>query len=132
MAFCSGGFAKVKDFMHKVTDELTKVMAEITDVTGKIKAIEGNPSVAAIVALIPSGSLIEGYLNSGMDLLNTYGNEAVSLADKIVAYLDGVTPDLKDAKLVKLAQVSTAIADNKQHPQSFYDTAVQVHIEGLK
>lgn len=132
MAFCSGGFAKVKDFMHKVTDELTKVMTEITDVTGKIKAIEGESTVQAIVAALPIGSVIEGYLNQGMDLLVSSGNTALSLAEKIQAWLDGSTPDAKDAKLVKLAQVSTAIADNKQHPQSFYDTAVQVHIEGLK
>lgn len=132
MSFCSGGFAKVKDFMHKVDDDLVSVMNKVTDVTGKIKAIEGNPTVEVIVSFIPYGTEVEGYLNKAIDLLLNGGNAALSLAQKIVAYLDGATPDAKDGKLVKLAQVATAAADGNQQKQSFYDTAVQVHLEGLK
>lgn len=132
MAFCKGGFSKVKDFLHKVTDTLEKLMITITDVTGKIKAIEGNPTVEAIVAAVPLASTIEGYLNAGLEALVKADSAAISFAEKLAAWLENETQDAKDMKLVKLAQKATAIADNEQHPQSFYDTAVQVHIEGLK
>lgn len=133
MSFCKGGFAKVKDFMKKVTPELEIIMGKITDVTGKIKAIEGNPLAEAIVAAIPIGSEIEGYLNKAMDIIVTGGEKVISCAEKITAWLENETEAGKDMKLVKLAQVSVNIADaDQQHSQSFYDTAVQVHIEGLK
>lgn len=132
MSFCEGGFAKVRKFMHQVTDVLEAVMVKITTVTTEIKAIEGNPTVEAIIASIPIGSEVEGYLNKGLDTIVSVGDKVVSFAEKLIAWLDGETKDGRDMKLAKLAQVSTAIADNNTHPQHFYDTVVQVHFEGLK
>lgn len=132
MAFCKGGFSKVKDFMHKVTNALTTVMEDITKVTGVIKAIEGNPTVEAIVAAIPLGTQIEKWIDEGLATLVSIDQAGLSLAEKITAWLEGQTPDAKDGMLLKLASKATAIADDNTHPQSFYDTAVQVHIEGLK
>lgn len=132
MAFCAGGFSKVKKFLHQVTDVLEEIMVKITTVTAEIKAIEGDPTVAAIVASVPIGSEIEGFLNTGLDTIVGVGTEVVTFAERLVAWLDGETKAAKDMKLAKLAQVSTAIADNNTHPQHFYDTIVQVHFEGLK
>lgn len=132
MPFCAGGFAKVKSFLLKISEELTTIINDITIVTGKIKAIEGDPTIEAIIAAIPAGSKIEGYLNDGLDILLKGATAAQTLDQKLIDWLTGQTPDAKDGLLVKLASVATAIADGKQHPQSFYDTAVQVHIEGLK
>lgn len=132
MAFCDGGFSKVKKFLHQVSDVLEAAMVKITAVTTQIKAIEGDPTIAAIIAAVPIGSEIEGYLNTGLDTIVTVGTEALSFAEKLIAWLDGETKNAKDMKLAKLAQVSTAIADNNTHPQHFYDTVVQVHFEGLK
>lgn len=132
MPFCAGGFAKVKSFLEKISEALATVIADITIVTGKIKAIEGDLTIEGIIAAIPGGSAIEGYLNSALDILLKVATEGQTLDQRLLAYLDGKTPDAQDGDLVKLAQVATAIADGKQHPQSFYDTAVQVHIEGLK
>lgn len=132
MSFCQGGFAKVKNFLEKISEALTTIITDITVVTGKIKAIEGDLTVEGIIAAIPGGSAIEGYLNDGLDILFKTATGAQTLDQKLLEWLGGETGDAQDGKLVKLAQVSTAIADGKQHPQSFYDTAVQVHIEGLK
>lgn len=132
MAFCEGGFAKVKKFLHQVTDVLEAVMVKITTVTSDIKAIEGDPTVEGIVAAVPIGSEIEGYLNAGLDAIVSVGDEVVSFAEKLVTWLDGETKNAKDMKLAKLAQVSTAIADGNTKPQHVYDTLVQVHFEGLK
>lgn len=132
MAFCDGGFSKVKKFLHQVTDALEKIMVTITNVTAQIKAIEGDPTIDAIIKLIPKGSEVEGYLNKGLDSIVTVGNEVLTFAEKLAAWLDGESKNAKDMKLAKLAQVSTAIADNNTHPQHFYDTVVQVHFEGLK
>jgi len=132
MAFCKGGFGAVKSFLQKIDSVLESLINDITIVTGKIKAIEGDPTIEAIIAAIPGGSAIEGYLNDALDILFKATTEADTVDKKILEYLTGLTPDAADGKLVKLAQVATAVADGKQHPQSFYDTAVQVHIEGLK
>lgn len=132
MSFCAGGFSAVKKFLQKIDDVLSTLINDITIVTGKIKALESDPTVEAIIAAIPAGSAIEGYLNSALDILFKATTEADTIDKKILEYLNSDTPDAMDGKIVKLAQVATAVADNQQHPQSFYDTAVQVHIQGLK
>lgn len=132
MAFCDKGFGKVRKFLHQVTDVLEAIMVKITSVTAQIKAIEGDPTIDAIIKAVPIGSEIEGYLNTGLDTIAGVGNEVVAFAERLIAWLDGETKAAKDMKLAKLAQVSTAIADNNAHPQHFYDTVVQVHFEGLK
>lgn len=132
MAFCAGGFPKVKKFLHQVTDVLEEIMVKITAVTAQIKAIEGDPTIDAIIKAVPIGSEIEGYLNTGLDTIAGVGNEVVTFAERLIAWLDGETKAAKDMKLAKLSQVSTAVADNNAHPQHFYDTVVQVHFEGLK
>ena len=132
MAFCKGGFGAVKSFLQKIDSVLESLINDITVVTGKIKAIEGDLTIQAIIAAIPYGTAIEGYLDKGLALLYTATTAADTLDKKILEWLDGELPDAIDGKLVKLAQMSVAVGDNKQHPQSFYDTATQVHIQGLK
>lgn len=132
MAFCKGGFSAVKSFLQKIDSVLESLINDITVVTGKIKALEGNLTIQAIISAIPMGTAIEGYLNEALDILYKATVEADTIDKKILEYLNSDTPDLQDGKLVKLAQVAVAVADGKQHPQSFYDTATQVHIEGLK
>lgn len=132
MAFCDKGFGKVRKFLHQVTDVLEAVMVKVTTVTSKIKAIEGTPTIEAIVEAVPLASEVEGYLNNGLDAIKKIGDGTLSFAEKLIEWLDGETKDAKDMKLAKLAQKATAIADNNTHPQHFYDTVVQVHFEGLK
>lgn len=128
---CPGGLAKLKDFVHKVDDTLQKSIAEITVITGKIKAIEADPSVQQIVDIIPNGSSYEAVFNAAVDRLAAGATAGLSVAEKIVSWLEGKTEDARDADLLKLASVATAIYDDR-YSQHTYDTAVQVHIEGLK
>lgn len=132
MAFCKGGFAAVKNFLQKIDDTLTTVIADITVVTGKIKAIEATLTAEGIIAAIPGGSNIEAWLNEALDVLYKASTTAKTFDEKLIEWIGAATPKAQDAAIVKLASVATAIADKQQHPQSFYDTAVQVHIEGLK
>lgn len=131
MFSCKGGYAKVKSFMHQVDDTLVQTMTTITDITGKIKAIEGDPTVMEIEAIIPKGSEYEATFNTAIDKLSTNVSTGLSVAERIVALLAGKTTDAKDGDLLKLASVATAVQDSR-YTQHTYDTAVQVHIEGLK
>lgn len=135
--FCKGGFSKVKDFLSKVTPQLENIIHQTTEWTGKIKALEADPTVDAIEQTIPAASTLVGYANKAIDIIVGIEQNGLSLAAKISDWLSGLSETARDANLVKLAQVTTAVqaqaegASQETH-QSFYDTAVQVHIEGLK
>lgn len=132
MSFCQGGFKAVHSFMKKIDDALTTVITDITIVTGKIKDAEASLTGQIIINAIPNGGNMATWLNSALDILYKASTTAQTFDEKLLEWIKPDTPDAKDAKLVKLASVATAVADNKQHPQSFYDTAVQVHVMGLK
>jgi ABC-type bacteriocin/lantibiotic exporter with double-glycine peptidase domain len=132
MAFCSTGFSKAKQFLSQIDGTLETIIEKTTDYTAKIKAIEGTLTVAAIVAAVPVASEVEGYINKGLDVIIGVEQGAKSLAEKLATWLDGKTEADKNGSLVKLASVATAIAHDNQHTESFYDTAVQTHVYGLK
>lgn len=131
MAFCSGAMPAVKAFVAKIDDVLDGIISEIQTVTGAIKKLETNPTVEGIVAAIPGGSAVEGYLNKGLDLITGVADDAKTLADKLTAWLNGKTQLEIDGDLIKLAAVSTNVAHTAvagtDHPQSFYDDANQLH-----
>lgn len=133
MSFCKGGYAAVKSFLQKIDDVLATAITDITLITEKIKAIEDTLSSAGIIQAIPSGTSAETWLNQALDILLNGAGLAKTFDEKLIGWLSiETTSKARDAKIVKLAQVAVAVSDNQQHPQSFYDTAVQVHIEGLK
>lgn len=129
--FCKGGRAKVNAFMHLVDDSLISVMTTVTDVTGKIKAIEGYPTVQQIEDIIPNGHVYATVFDNAVDAVAGVVTGALTVAEKIAAALAGKTQDGKDGELLKIASKATAIADGR-YKQHTYDTAVQVHLEGLK
>lgn len=136
MAFCKGGLAAVRNIVKHIDDVLEKVIEEITIVTGKIKALEANPTVEAIIAFIPGGSAIEGFINKGIDELTGVVDDAKSVADKILEWLGAFkTESEKNAGVFKLASLAAKAADSKpaaDKTESFYDSAVQLHIMSVK
>lgn len=136
MAFCKGGLAAVRNIVHHITDELEKVIDEITTITGYIKALEQSPAVAVIVALIPAGSAIEGWLNTALDELANVTGTAMTFAEKLQTWLD-TEPETpaRNMQVWKLASLATKAADKKPEPvktESFYDSAIQLHIMSNK
>lgn len=136
MALCEGGLAKIRDLWHHVTPELTDIITKTTEVTGKIKALEANPTVDAIVKVIPYGTEVEGWLNKGIDAVVKIEQGAKNLAEKISAWLDGKTELESNGNLLKLANATTQAGHAEtgqavQH-ESFYDSAIQLHIIATK
>lgn len=132
MSFCPKGVAQIKSFLDKVETLDQKLIPEITDITGKIKAVEGSPTVEAIVAIIPNGSTYENVLNTAMDKIVPALQTVGDLATKIYQWLSGKTDLESNGNLFKLASTAVAEADGNKQSESTYDTAVQTHIEGLK
>lgn len=136
MAFCKGGLAAVRNIVKHITSALEDVIAEITLITGKIKALEASPAVEAILALIPGGSAAEAWFNTAIDELTGVANTALSLAEKIQAWLNTLpTEAAKNAGVFKLASLATKAADaspDSEKTESFYDSAVQLHIMDQK
>lgn len=136
MAFCKGGLAAVKKIVHHITDELEKIIEFVTEITGKIKALEASPAVEAILAIIPGGHVAEAWFNTALDELTGGLIKADTLAEKIQAWLDSFdTEPAKNAGIFKLASLAAKAADTKPDPskgESFYDSAVQLHVMDLK
>lgn len=132
MKFCKGGFDKARHFMNLIDAGLIETMHAVTTITGKIKAIEGDPTVQAIEAIIPNGSAYVAVFDAAVDRLSGAAQAGLSVAEKIVSLIAGKAEDTKDAMLLKLASTTTAITDGNRYDQHTYDTATQVHIEGLK
>lgn len=132
MAFCKGGLKAVKNIVHHITDELENVIEIVTDITGKLKALEASPAVEAIIAIIPGGHKAEAWINKAIDELTGGLNSAETLAEKIAAWLDTFdTEPAKNAGVFKLASLAAKAADTKPDAskgESFYDSAVQLHI----
>jgi phosphoribosylformylglycinamidine (FGAM) synthase-like enzyme len=131
MSFCKGGFTAVKSFMHKVDEALINTMTVVTDITGEIKSLEGDATVIQIESLIPNGSAYAAAFATAVDKLSAGVEAGLSFAEKFVHLLAGQSEDSKDATLLKIASLATA-AQDQRYPQHLYDTAVQVHLEGLK
>lgn len=132
MAFCKGGLKAVKNIVHHITDELENVIEIVTNITGKLKALEASPAVEAIIAIIPGGHAAESWINAAIDELTGGLNSAETLAEKIAAWLDTFdTEPAKNAGIFKLASLASKAADTKPDAskgESFYDSAVQLHI----
>lgn len=132
MAFCKGGLAAVRNIVHHIDDDLEIVIEKVTDVTGKIKAIEQNAIVSDLIALIPNGSEIEGWLNTAIDTITGVAQETKTVADKIAAWLNTLaTEPAKNAGIFKLASLAVKAADinpSTEKTESFYDSAVQLHV----
>lgn len=134
MSFCSKSFPKIKDFVSKITAEVESAMVVVIDYTSKIKALEMGAGVQAIEAAIPIAGEVGIWIRAALNAITGVATGVKSDAEAIHDYLSTAKTDIaKDGLLVKLAQV--AVASSGAAPgekQSFFDTAVQVHIEGLK
>ena len=135
MSLCKSGLAAIRKFYDHVTPELEAIVNDITTITGKIKALETDPTVEAIVAIIPAGSTYEAAFNKALDLIDLTANTTKTVAEKIGAWLAAKTPLEINADLLKLASVATSVADTVKDPiktESFFDTLVQNSIISLK
>lgn len=136
MPFCKGGLKAVKNIVHHITDELEKIIEVVTDITGKIKALEASPAVEAILAIIPGGSAAEAWFNTALDELTAGLIKGDTLALKIQAWLDSFdSVPAKNAGVFKLASLASKAADQQPDTgktESFYDSAVQLHVMELK
>jgi hypothetical protein len=149
MAFCQGAMSAIRKIWNEITPELENVIEEITKVTGEIIALESDITVEAIVKLIPAGSLVEGWLNAAINEITSITTEVGDLATAITAWLGTGTPNTSlpqgaaivqptkqdvDMKMFKLASMATKAADkqagtaNAAKTDSFYDSAVQLHV----
>lgn len=148
---CQGFVSVIRKFWNQVTPELQKIIADITAVTQIIKDLEGNPTVEAIVAAIPAGSAIEGWLNTALGAITGVTTEVSTVAAAITAWLNGanllhsienspagtvapLTKPAKDMMLFKLASQAAKAADiaagtwNEHKGDSFYDDGIQTHL----
>ena len=135
MSICKSGFAAIRKFYDHVTPELETIAGDVIAITGKIKALESNPTVEAIVAIIPEGSTYEAAFNKAIDLIDTGVVATLSVSEKISDWLHEQSPLLVNAVLVKLASVTTSIADTVNDPvktEAFYDTLIQNTIVSAK
>ncbi len=150
MAFCQGAMSAIRKIWNEITPELENIIQEITKVTGEIIALESDITVEAIIKLIPAGSLIEGWLNAAINEITSVTTEVGDLAAAITAWLGTGTVSLPagaaptqvvkttkqdiDMKMFKLASMATKAADkqagtaNSAKTDSFYDSAVQLHV----
>lgn len=134
--FCTKGLGVIKNILHHITDVLEKIIEEVTVITGKIKALEASPAVADIIAIIPGGTIYEDWFNKAIDELTGGLNQADTLANKILAWLDTLpTTPAKNAGVFKLASLAVKAADANPDPkktESFYDSSVQLHLMSNK
>lgn len=134
--FCTKGLAVVKSVLHHITDLLEQVVEEVTKYTQLIKDLEASASVEAIVAIIPKGSQIEGWLNTALDEINGVANTAETFSVKLEAWLATFPTDLaKDGGVFKLASRAIKAGDTEQNAtktESFYDSITQLHIMSNK
>ena len=131
MAFCKKGAAALHDFLTKVKG-LEPILEKFVDFTGEIKKLPGNPTVQQIDALIPNDSKLQQSFDVALALIIKGAGLLGSFASELSNWLKDKTEMERNANLFKLASVATAVADEHKHSESFYDTATQVHIEGLK
>lgn len=130
MSLCKNGKLAIKKFGDLIDDKLEAIINDVTVVTGKIKAFEASPTVQAIAAIIPGGSTYIGIFDKALDLLAGEVTGALTLAERIAAWLAGKTPLAIHGDLNKLAATSVRLADTETHPiktELFYDTVVQNH-----
>ncbi|MEO7048952.1 MAG: hypothetical protein ABI091_26855 [Ferruginibacter sp.] len=136
MAICKGGLSVVRNLVKHITTILEDIVTEITVITGKIKDLEASPAVESIIAIIPGGSVAEAWFNAAIDELTGIANEGKTLAEKIQSWLDTLpTASAKNAGVFKLASLATKAADtvpDSTKTESFYDSAVQLHIMSEK
>jgi hypothetical protein len=132
MSFCPGGAAKMREFLNKVDTLESNTIDEVTTITGKIKALEGNFAIEALIAIIPNGSKYEAALNSAMDKIVPALKTVQSVTEKISQWLNGKTDREAGGNLLVLASQTVSEVDSNKQKDSFYDTATQTHIEGLK
>lgn len=134
MSFCKGALTAVRKIWNEITPFIETVLTTITTVTGQILLLEKDPSVEAILALIPKGSEIEGWINSALNTILGLDSGAEDIIKKITAFLDALdTKAAKDAGVFKLASMATKSADAPNNADgtktdSFYDSAVQLHV----
>jgi hypothetical protein len=132
MALCKNGLSAVRDIWNKITPELEHIVEEVTTYTQKIKALEANPGVEAIVAIFPGGAAAEMWFNNAMDEIVKVADTAKTVAEKISEWLNGKTELEANGNLFKLASVALkhadVIAGNVAESESFYDSAVQLHV----
>jgi len=131
MAFCSGGLAAIRKIWNNISPELETIVEDVTAITGKIKALETNPTVEAIVAIIPAGSVIEAGLNKAIDLITGAIAVEQNVAQKITDWLNGKTTLQANADLLKLASTTVAQLDPAPDPnktESTYDSIVQLRV----
>ena len=144
MSFCPNALPVVKNILAQITDFLVKAVAEITAITAGIKALELNPTVEALIALIPNGSTYEGYFNTALNVLNGTANTAESFIENLQAWINTyATPAELNRGLLALAsetvkaadvanQVTTGVSAIAPKKDSFYDYVVLSHILGIK
>lgn len=131
MAFCAGAMATIRKIWNQITPELEKIIETVTEVTQKIKNLESDPTVEAILAIIPGASAVEGWINAGLAEITGITTEVEGLAAAITAWLNSLpTAQAKEAGIFKLASMSSKAADttNSSKTDSFYDSAVQLHV----
>jgi Trp operon repressor len=133
MGCFSSGVSAIRKVYNEISSELGVIIAEINKVTGEIKALELNPTVAAIVAIIPGGSAVEGYINTAITEITGVTDVVKTVAEKLSEWL-GKSPTTLDlnSKLIKISSMAAKAADlglgNPVKPESTYDSAVQLRV----
>lgn len=135
MGFCKRGISVISDFMKKL-EPVEKILTAIIAVTGEIKAILNSATVQQIEAVLAANPKLRKYFHDALVLILGIDIEVEALATTIHGWLKDKTEYEKNADLFKLASVATGVAHAAEtgelHGESFYDTAIQVHVAGLK
>ena len=132
MAFCKGVMHTIRQIWDKITPELETIIETVTKYTQLIKDLEKTATVETIMALFPAGAAVEAWLNAAFDELNGVTDTVKSLAEKIKEWLDAQdSTSAVNAGVFKIASLATKAADtipDAAKTESFYDSAVQLHV----
>ncbi|RTL56233.1 MAG: hypothetical protein EKK37_17320 [Sphingobacteriales bacterium] len=136
MAFCKNFFAKIKRIYSQIDDALKQYVPLALTVTRKIKEALQSPAADLIEQLIPGDvdKTIRSLLIKGLDyaitslLVVDECNAAATLEEKLACYmkyLQKLSPDARDAALIKLASLISKDMHGHQLKQHVYDLFTQ-------
>lgn len=133
MAFCSDGITPIKTFLSHVTQGIATAMDKALAFTGAVRAVEQSATVQVLEEIVGDAVHVDikSDVAKAFTLITGVETTVDNLATNLSNSLQGETSLQNNASLIKLASVTTSINSQangeEAKPESFYDTAVQVH-----